>query len=152
MFILTNARVISKFNNSSLVQKSLSSLSSKFILNLYIVYELNNWPHNPTKNFPLKINLFVTAKLLRNAIKSKLICNGWGIAFGGEGSWNFGNGFTKNIVIFSINNNSLSSHTDNWKNNFLLLGEWPTDGINDGNCAAENILVLTLVKQRQDFA
>ena len=74
MFILTNARVISKFNNSSLVQKSLSSLSSKFILNLYIVYELNNWPHNPTKNFPLKINLFVTAKLLRNAIKSKLIC------------------------------------------------------------------------------
>ena len=76
MFILTNARVILKFNNSGLVQKSSSSWSSNFILNLYIVYELNNWPHNSTKHFPLKINSFGTAKLLRNAVKSKLICNG----------------------------------------------------------------------------
>ena len=39
---LANGRVILKFNNYILVQKISSSLYSNFILNLYIVYELNN--------------------------------------------------------------------------------------------------------------
>ena len=37
--------------------------------------------------------------------------------------------FARN-VFFGVDN-SLSSHTDNWKNNFLVLGEGPTDGVND---------------------
>ena len=41
MSILANGRVNLKFNNSVLVQKSVSSLYSNVILNLYIVYELN---------------------------------------------------------------------------------------------------------------
>ena len=52
---LANGREILKFNNSVLVQKSSSSLYKNFILNLYIVYELNNWPRNPTNTFPLKL-------------------------------------------------------------------------------------------------
>ena len=55
MSSLANGRVILKFNNSVLVQKRSFSLYSSFILNLYIVYELNNTPRNPTNNFPLKI-------------------------------------------------------------------------------------------------
>ena len=51
---LANGRVILKFNKSVLVQKCYSSLYSNFILNLYIVYELNNWEHNPTNNFTHK--------------------------------------------------------------------------------------------------
>ena len=47
----------------------------------------------------------------------------------GEDSWSFGNGFAKNIVIFGVNN-SLSSHTDKKKNNFLVLSEEPTHSIN----------------------
>ena len=39
---LANGRIILKFNNSVLVQKNSSSLYSNFILNLYIVYKLNN--------------------------------------------------------------------------------------------------------------
>ena len=46
-----NGRVILKFNHSVLVQKSSSSLYSIFILDLYIVYELNDWPHNPSNSF-----------------------------------------------------------------------------------------------------
>ena len=37
-------------------------------------------------------------------------------------------------------------------NNFLRLGERPTEGTNDSIDAAEKDLVLTLVKQRQNFA
>ena len=56
---LPNGKVSLKLDNSVLVQKNSSSLSSNFILNLQIVYGLNNWPHNPTKNFTLKIVYFV---------------------------------------------------------------------------------------------
>ena len=48
---LLNGRVTLIFSNSILAQKIFSSLYSKFILNLYIVYELNTGPRNPTNNF-----------------------------------------------------------------------------------------------------
>ena len=51
-------------------------LYSNFILNLYIVYELNTCPLNPVNNFTLKYCLFGTVKLVRNVDKSKLIYNG----------------------------------------------------------------------------
>ena len=41
----------------------------------------------------------------------------------------FGNESTKNVIIFWVDNSS-SSHTDNLKNDFLILGEGPTFGIN----------------------
>ena len=83
---LANGRVFIKFSNYVLVQKSTSSSYSKFILNLYIVYGLNNWPRKPTNNFPLKNCLLVTVKLVRNAVKTKFTYNGQGLAFDGEGS------------------------------------------------------------------
>ena len=60
-----------------------------------------------------------TVKLVRNTIKSKFTYNNEEIAFDGEGSWNFGNNFARNVTIFGFDN-KLSSHTDNGKNNFLV--------------------------------
>ena len=51
--------------------------------------------------------------------------NDYVIAFDGVGIWNFGYDFIKNIVIFGVDNCSLS-RTDNRKNNLLLLSEGPT--------------------------
>ena len=73
---LVNDRVSLKFNNLVLVQKNSSSFYSNFILNLYIVYGLNNWPRNLTKFFLLKTCLFGTIKLAGNTIKSNFIYNG----------------------------------------------------------------------------
>ena len=140
-----------KFNSSVLVEKFFCSLYSKFILNLRTVYELNTWPRNPTKNFTLKDSLFGTVKLVRNKIKSKFTYNGRGIAFDGEGSWSFDDDFARNVVIFGVDNSS-SYHTDNLKNNFLALDERPNQGINDSTGAADKKLVVTLVKQIQNFA
>ena len=109
--------VILKFNNSILVQRSFSALYSNFILNLYIVYELNTCPRNPIINFILKSCLFGTVKLTRNADKSKFTFNGRGIAFDGNGMWSFANYFVRNVVIFGVDNTS-SSHTDNQKTTF----------------------------------
>ena len=101
-----------------------------------MVYELNNCPCYLTNNFPLKNYLFDTVKLVRNAIKSRFISNARGIAFDREGLWTFGNDFARNVVIFGVNNNS-SAHTSNRKSNFLVLGEGPTDDINNSTGTAE---------------
>ena len=101
------------------MQKSLSSLYSNFILNLYTVYELKAWPCNSANNFTQKNCLFCTVKLTINADKSKSTYNGLGIALDGEGSWSFDNDFVRNAITFSADNSSLS-HTDNRENNLCV--------------------------------
>ena len=59
----------------------------------------------------------------------KLVYSDYGIAFDGVDSWNFGNDFARNVVIFRIDDSS-SCHTDDCKHNLLVLGEGPTYGIN----------------------
>ena len=147
---LPNSRVNPKSNNSVLVQKSFSSLYSNFILNLYIVYELNTWSCNLANNFTLKIVLFGTVKLVRNSIKSKFTYNGQRTTFDGEGLWNFGNDFAINIVIFGVDNSS-SSTTNNRKNNFLVLGKGPTQGINDSTGVVEKRFSIIFSKANAKF-
>ena len=60
-------------------------------------------------------------------------------------------GLVEMLYIFGVANSS-SSHTNNRKKNFLVLGEGVTQGINNKTGAAENHLELTLVKQIQNFA
>ena len=55
------------------------------------------------------------------------------------------------LVIFGIDK-SLSSHIDNQKNNFLVLGEGPTEGINGTVSTAEKKIVLSFVGKIQNFA
>ena len=50
--------------------------------------------------------------------------------------WNVNNDTAKNVIIFGIDN-SLSSHTDNPKNNFLVLGKEAIEVINGSVSAAE---------------
>ena len=52
---LGNGKLSLKFNDSVLVQKGSSSLYSNFILYLYVVYDIDTWPHKLTNNFTLKI-------------------------------------------------------------------------------------------------
>ena len=76
---------------------------------------------------------------------------GHGVACHGAGSWKIGNAFTRNNVMFRVDNSS-SSPVDNCKNNFLVLGE----GMLIISMAAlrqqSKSLVLILVKQIQNFA
>ena len=65
--------------------------------------------------------------------------------------WSFDIEYVRNVVIFVVDHSS-SSHTDNRQNDFLVLVEGPTYVINDSTGTAENNLVLTLVKQIQNFA
>ena len=72
------------------------------------------------------------------------------MAFDEAGSWNFGNDIARNVVIFDVVNSS-SSHTDNHKNNFLILGGSLTYDIN-GSFGSPEKKLLILVKQTQNVA
>ena len=56
--------------------------------------------------------------------------SGYGIVLNGKGEWSFENDYASNVIIFGVDNSS-SSHVDNLKNNFLVLGEGDTFGINE---------------------
>ena len=64
----------------------------------------------------------------------KYVYSGYIIAFDGKGSWSFDEDFARNVIMFVVGN-SLSSHTVNLKNDFLVLDEGDTLGIN-GNFGA----------------
>ena len=63
----------------------------------------------------------------------------------------FGNDSARNVVIFGDGNGS-SSHTDNCRNDFLILVKGDTFSIYGSFGGPEKSLVLILVKQRQNFA
>ena len=67
--------------------------------------------------------------MVKNSDKEKRVYSGYGITINGADSREFGNDFARNVVILAVHNSS-SSHTDNHKNNFLVLREDPTYGIN----------------------
>ena len=90
------------------------------IVNVYIVYDLHVWPRNPTNNFKFKNCLFGATNIIKNSDNKKYVYSGYGISFDSAGSWSFGNGFARNVIMLGVDNNS-SSHSDNRKNNFLIL-------------------------------
>ena len=81
-----------------------------------------------------------------NAIKSRFLSNGQGIAFYWEGSSSFGNGFARNGV-----NNSSSSHTNNQKNKLSVLVEGSKDGINHSTFSAENKISINFSVAKTKF-
>ena len=78
------------------------------------------------------------------------MCSDYGIAFDGKNELNFGNDFPRIVIIFGFDNSS-SYHTDNSKNNFLILGEWNTFGLNGSFVAPEKKLSINFCKGKSNF-
>ena len=55
-----------------------------------------------------------------------------------------------NAIIFGVDN-GLSSHADNCKNNVLVLGEGPTDDIDNSVGAAEKKFSIDFTKAKPKF-
>ena len=101
---------------------------SRFV-NFKIVYDLNVWPRNATNNLKSKNCLFGATNMIKNSDKEKYVYSGYRITFDSANSWSFDNDLARNVITFGVDNSS-SSHSDNRKNNFLILGNRPTYGIN----------------------
>ena len=77
--------------------------------------------------------------------------SGHGIAFDSEGSWSFDNNIARNFRISGANN-SLSSHADKRKNNFLVLGKGTTSGIHGRFGIPEKKFSVNFSKANTNFA
>ena len=87
------------------------------IVNAYIAYDLDTWPNNPLRIFTLKNWLFGATSIVKNSNKEKKMYSGYWIEFVGRNTWIFGNDYARNVVIFSVDNSSLT-HADTDNNNF----------------------------------
>ena len=117
------------------------------IVNVYIVYDLDDWPKNYLRNFTLKNCLFGVNNIVKSNNKEKYAYSGQGIAFDGKGEWSFGNYTARNIIIFRVDNSS-SSHRDNLKNDFLMLGDGPSFGVDGRFGASEKKIDINFIKAK----
>ena len=62
--------------------------------------------------------MFGATSIVKNSDKGKWAYSDYGIAFDGKGTWDFGNGFARNSIIFVVVNSS-SSQAYNCKDNFF---------------------------------
>ena len=90
--------------------------------------------------------MFGATNIEKNSDKRKWVYSSYGIAFDSVGLWSF----SRNVTIFGVDNSS-SSHADNCKNIFLVLGEEPTDGIIDSIGTAEKKFSINFTKAKTKF-
>ena len=86
------------------------------IVKAYITYDLDTWPNKSLRNYTLKSCLFNATSIVKNSDKEY---SDYVIAFDRKGTWSFGHDYARNVVIFNVDNSSLS-HSDNRKNNFFV--------------------------------
>ena len=86
--------------------------------------------------------------IVKNSNKERYVYRGHGMTFDTACSWIFDNDTARNVITFGVDNGS-SSHAENAKNDFLLLGEGPIYGT---LFHQRKSLGITLVKQTRNFA
>ena len=137
-----------KFDKDALAVEQNKYLT-KFV-NVYIGYDINDWSKNPIDNFKFKNCLFGAANIVKNSDKEKYLYSGSGITFDSAGFWSFDNDTARNVITFGVDNSS-SSHSDNHKNDFLILVNGATCGINWTLGAPENKFDINFSKANTSF-
>ena len=99
------------------------------IANIYIVYEINKKDNAITSGLTLENCLFGAVTLTKNVNIDRYGYSGYGIGFDRKGIFSFsGGGYGKNVLILEVDM-SFSTHIDNKKNDILVLGIGPTQGL-----------------------
>ena len=75
--------------------------------------------------------------------------SGYGIGFDRKGTFSFGNGSGSNIIIFGVDMSS-SPHTDNNKNDILIIGKGPTQGL-EHTLTGEKLYSVTFREHNRKF-
>ena len=140
-----------KFDGSHLKQENITFFHKK-VVNICIVYEINLWVFLEAYNFILGNSLFEVVKLSKNADPDKYKYSCFHLWFDASGRFSLsdGNGFGENAVIFCADM-ILSVNIDNKKNDILILGTDPTDGLDNTKLTAEKEYSIKLLINRRNF-
>ena len=99
------------------------------IANIYIVYEINKKDNTITSDLTLENCLFGAVTLTKNVNIDRYGYSGYGIGFDRKEIFSFsGGGYGQNVLILEVDM-SFSTHIDNKKNDILVLGIGPTQGL-----------------------
>ena len=93
--------------------------------------------------------MFGPTNIVKTSEKENYVCSGYGIIFDNADSRSFDNDFARNVIIFGVYKSS-SSHSDNRKNNFSILGEGTIYGTTRSFGSPDKTSTLTLLKQTQN--
>ena len=72
------------------------------IVNIYIIYDLDDFQRNPTNSFKFKNCLIGATNVVKNSDKEKYVYSAYGTTFDSASSWSFGNDFARNVKIFGF--------------------------------------------------
>ena len=119
-----------KFDGDCLKQDRTTFTHGKTV-NIYIFYEINLWNYVDSSDLTLGNYLFGAVKLVKTADIDKYKYPGYVIDFDMQETFSFSTGrFGKNVIIFGVDMSS-SVHVDSKKKYILILGEGPTQGLDD---------------------
>ena len=94
--------------------------------------------------------MFGVVKLIRNADTDKYKYSGYGTGFDRCETFSIANGFGKNVTVFGVDMSS-SVHVDNKKKDLLILGEAPTQELDDTTLTAGKSIQLILLNLGKNF-
>ena len=99
------------------------------IVNIYTVYEINKKDNTIISDLTLENCLFGAVTLTKNVNIDRYGYSGYGIGFDRKGIFSFSDGgYGQNVLILEVDM-SFSTHIDNKKNDILVLGIGPTQGL-----------------------
>ena len=138
-----------EFNGNCLKQDKVT-FNHGTIANIYIIYEISN-NYNISSYPTLENCLFGAVSLNKNADIDQYKYSGYGIGFDRHGEFSFGNGLSKNCIIFGADLSSSSSHANTKKNNILVLGKDFVQGTNGTTTYAEKIYKINFTEKNKKY-
>ena len=136
-----------KFNGDCLKQVKITFNQIK-IVKICIVYEIERSVN--INSYPTLENcLFGAAKLTKHVDINQYKYSGYVIGFDRKGSYSIGNEVGRNVIIFGVDMSS-SPDTDNKKEDILILGKGPTQGL-EHRLSAEKLYSINFNKENTKF-
>ena len=132
-----------RFSGSCLKQDKITYTHGK-IVNIYIVYEINEKDSMTSSDATLENCLFGAVTLIKNVNIDKYRYFDYGIGSDRWSSFLFSGGGFQNVLIFGVDV-SFSTHIDNKKKDILVLGKRPTRGL-ERTLTAEKMLLIIIKK------
>ena len=121
------------------------------MINIYISYTLNPWLRNLHTDFTLNNCLFGSVKITKNADPDKYKYSYYNIGFDSRSEFAFTDGSMGENVIICGADMSSSVHIDNKNKDFLILGEGPTQGLDDTTLTTEAKFTINSTQPRKTF-
>ena len=140
-YIGTKARV--KFDGGCLKQDKITFTHEKVVYN---IYKINLWNYVDSRDPTVGNFLFGAAKL----VKMLILINTCILDMVLDLMWIGTGGFGKNVIIFEVDVSS-SVHVDDKKKDILILGEGPTQGLDDTTRTVEKKYSINSTVTRKKF-